>query len=127
MNAVILSIYCAAGLLMTRCSNPPKPFTEKRIVLANKQTIRIEELEMTITNRGCSRKWMTDNGGEKPYCDLQVKVDDSVYQFGDSFAPLFIRNFKLEIDKMNPMGREEDSVPPGGCRVIVKRLPDLSR
>ena len=112
---------------MTGCSNPPKPFTEKRIVLADKQTIRIEELDMTLTNRGCGRKWMMDKGGEKPYCGLEVKVEDSVYQFGDSFAPLFIRNLKLEIDKMNPWGREEDSVPPGGCRVIVKRLPDLSR
>jgi len=34
---------------------------------------------------------------------------------------------KLVIDKMNPRGKEENSMPPGGCRIIVTRLDDLSR
>ncbi len=82
---------------------------------------------MTIINAGCGRKWMTGNGGERPYCDLMVKMKDSVYRFGDSFEPLYIKNIKLVIDKMNPWGREEDSVPPGGCRIIVTKLDDISR
>jgi hypothetical protein len=70
---------------------------------------------------------MANNGSERPYCDLTVKMKDSIYRFGDSFDPLYIKNLKLVIDKMNPWGREEDSVPPGGCRVTVTRLDDLSR
>ena len=114
-------------MLMIGCMNPPKRFTEKRLVIASKESASIKELGMTITNGGCGRKWMTDNGGEKPYCDLTVNTKDSIYHFGDSFEPLYIKNIKLVVDKMNPWGREEDSVPAGGCRVIVTRLEDLSR
>jgi hypothetical protein len=106
---------------------PPEKFTEKRLVIASKQTVSIKELNLSITNGGCGRKWMTDNGGERPYCDLTVKMKDSTWRFGDSFDPLYINNLKLVIDKMNPWGRTEDSVPPGGCRIIVTRLDDLSR
>jgi hypothetical protein len=109
------------------CMYPPKKFTEKRLIIANKETASINELGMSITNGGCGRKWMTDNGGERPYCDITVKMKDSTWHFGDSFDPLYIKNLKLVIDKMNPWGREEDSVPPGGCRIIVSKLDDLSR
>ena len=106
---------------------PPERFTEKRLVIGSKQSARIDELGMTISNGGCGRKWMANNGGERPYCDLMVKWNDTTYRFGDSFEPLYIRNLRLVIDKMNPWGREEDSVPPGGCRIIITRLDDLSR
>jgi hypothetical protein len=109
------------------CMHPPKKFTERTLIIGSKQSASISELGMTITNGGCGRKWMADNGGERPYCDLTVKMKDSTYHFGSSFEPLYIRNIKLIIDKMNPWGREEDSVPAGGCRIIVKRLDDLSR
>ncbi len=109
------------------CMYPPKKFTEKRLVIASKETARINELNMTISNGGCGRQWMANNGGERPYCDLVVKIKDSTWHFGDSFEPLYINNLKLVIDKMNPWGREEDSVPPGGCRIIVTRLDDISR
>ena len=123
-------IYSLAGflfLVVSSCMYPPKKFTEKRLVIASKQTASIEELNMTITNSGCGRKWMTDHGGERTYCDIIVKVKDSIWHFGDSFDPLYIRNLRLLIDKMNPWGREEDSIPPGGCRIIITRLDDLSR
>ncbi len=109
---------------------PPKKFTEKRLVIANKQTVSIKELDMTITNNGCGRKWVVEDGkaaAERPYCDLVVKTKDSTWHFGDSFDPLYIKNLKLLVDKMNPWGREEDSVPPGGCRVIVTKQDILSR
>ena len=108
------------------CMHPPQRFSEKRIVIAAKQTVHVGEIGMTIINGGCGRKWM--NGGEeRPYCELTVKIKDSIYHFGQSFDPLYIRNYKLEIEKMNPWGREEDSVPPGGCRIHIVRLDDLSR
>src|SRR5436190_8291061 len=113
MPAVILLLLTGA------CMNPPKRFTEKRLVIASKGSARIEELNMTISNAGCGRKWMINNGGEKPFCDLMVKMNDSTYRFGDSFEPLYICNYKLVIDKMNPWGGWEDSVPPGGCRIII--------
>jgi hypothetical protein len=109
------------------CMYPPKKFTEKRLVIGSKRSVIISELDMTITNGGCGRKWMTGNGGERPYCELVVKIRDSTYRFGDSFAPLYIRNIKLVIDKMNPWGIEEDSVPAGGCRIIVTKLDDIAR
>jgi hypothetical protein len=121
-------IYSLTGiffLVVVGCMYPPKKFTEKRLVIASKETVRINELDMSITNGGCGRKWI--NGGERPYCDLVIKTKDSTWHFGDSFDPLYIKNLKLKIDKMNPWGRAEDSVPPGGCRIIVTRLDDLSR
>lgn len=105
----------------------PEEFKEKRIVIGSRQSVTISELKMTITNGGCGRQWMSDGGGESPYCDLEVKMPDSTYHFGNSFKPLFIKNLKLEIDKMNPWNVTEDSVPPGGCRIVVTKLPDLSR
>ena len=112
---------------MTGCMNPPERFTEKRLVIANKQSASIEELNLTITNNGCGRKWMTDKDGERSYCDLLVKIKDSTWHFGDSFDTLYIRNLRLLIDKINALSSEEDSIPPGGCRIIVTRLDDLSR
>lgn len=123
-------IYSLAGILFlvtAACMTPPEKFTEKRLVIGRKETVKIMELDMSITNGGCGRKWMANNGGERPYCELAVKVKDSTWHFGGSFEPLYIKNLKLVIDKMNPWGVEEDSVPPGGCRIIVTRLDDLSR
>ncbi len=126
----ILFIISFLFVAITACMYPPKKFTEKRLVIASKETVRINELDMTITNNGCGRKWIVEDGkaaGERPYCELIVTTKDSTWHFGSSFDPLYIKNLKLLIDKMNPWGREEDSVPPGGCRIIVTRLDDLSR
>ena len=128
-NAVIfISFFCFVAIIA--CMNPPKKFTEKRLVIASKKTVRINELNMSITNGGCGRKWISEDDKpayERPYCDLVVKVKDSTWHFGDSFSPLYIKDLKLVIDKMNPWGSEEDSVPPGGCRIIVTKLDEKSR
>lgn len=108
------------------CMYPPKKFTARTLVIEGKQSARIDELDMTITNGGCGRKWMVD-GGERPYCDLLVKVKDSTYRFGQSFDPLYIRNIKLVVDRMNPWGRMEDSIPAGACRIIVTKMDDIAR
>jgi hypothetical protein len=97
--------------------------------------VNINELNMSITNGGCGRKWIMEKGKEgediegyeRAYCDVMVKTKDSTWRFGSSFKPLYIKNLKLVIDRMNPWGSWEDSVPPGGCRIIVTRLDDLSR
>jgi hypothetical protein len=128
-KAVFISI--ASCFVMTiACMDPPKKFTEKRLVIASKETVRINELDMSITNGGCGRKWIVEDGhptSERPYCELDVKIKDSTWYFGNSFDPLYIKNLKLVIDKMNPWGAWEDHVPPGGCRIIVTKLDDLSR
>ncbi|HWR32449.1 MAG TPA: hypothetical protein VN451_02915 [Chitinophagaceae bacterium] len=108
----------------------PEKFTERRLIIASRQTEKIEELYMSITNGGCGREWISEDSKpayERAYCDLTVKLKDSTYHFGDSFSPLYINNLKLVVDKMNPWGKEEDSIPPGGCRIIVTRMEDISR
>ena len=128
-NAIFFIIVTSLVTTMA-CMYPPKNFKEKKLVIASKETVRINELDMTISNNGCGRKWIVEDdkaAGERPYCDLIVKINNSTWHFGSSFDPLYIKNLKLVIDKMNPSGREEDSVPPGGCCIMVTKLDDLSR
>lgn len=105
------------------CTQKAGNFTERSLVVKKDETVRIRELDMSITNKGCGRKWMVNNGGESPFCELEVKVSDSVYHFGNSFDSLVIKDLSLKIDKMNPWNVMEDSVPGGGCRIIVTKLP----
>ena len=128
MKQFIPVLLCS--LLAAACMSQPKQFKEKILVIADKETVKINELDMSITNNGCGRKWIAEEGKpafERAFCDIVVKLKDSVYRFGNSFSPLYIKNLKLMIDKMNPWGRAEDSIPAGGCRIIVTRLDDLSR
>lgn len=111
---------------LASCMYPDKNFTERSLVIARNETVFIKEIGLALTNKGCGRQW-TGEGTEKPYCGLEVKINDSVYHFGDSFEPFYIRNIELRIDKMNPWNVVEDSVPPGGCRVSIKKLADGSR
>lgn len=125
-----LSLAIFIGLL-TGCGQPPKPFTEKRVVIANQETVKVPELHLSITNNGCGRAWMSEEEGkpsyEKPFCDLVIKQNDSTIRAGKNFNPIYIGNVKIVVDRMNPWGREEDSVPAGGCRVIISKLPDNAR
>jgi hypothetical protein len=127
-------IYNLTGILflvVAGCMYPTKKFIEKRLVIARNETVRINELDMSITNSGCS--WGDYVG--RVYCVLIVKTKDSTWSFenhysplhGESFSPLYIKNLKLVIDQTNPWDQEQDSIPPGGCRIIVTRLDDLSR
>jgi hypothetical protein len=123
MRSLILIFFIA--MQFCSCMHSPSRFSEKKFVIGAKQTVRVAEIGMSVTNEGCGRKWIGNE--ERPYCDISVRFKDSIYHFGESFAPLFILNYKLEIEKMNPWGREEDSVPAGGCRINIVRLDDLSR
>lgn len=111
--------------ILTACGEPPPPFTEKQLVIGSKETIRIREIDLSITNNGCGRQW--EGEAEKPYCELVIKYKDSTFTAGDSFKPVYVGTIRIAIDKMNPWGRVEDSVPPGGCRIIVTKLPDTAR
>lgn len=111
---------------LTSCMYSPDKFTGRSLVIARNETVRIKEIGMILTNKGCGRQW-TGDGAEKPYCELEVKLNDSVYHFGDSFEPFYIRNIELRIDRMNPWNVVEDSLPPGGCRVSIVKLADGSR
>ena len=111
--------------LLAGCMHPPEPFTTRRLLLARNETVQLPQIGLTITNRGCGRQWEGD--AERPYCDLELRSGDSIYRFADSFAPLYIRNIEIRMDKMNPWNVVEDSVPPGGCRLIVTKGPDSSR
>lgn len=113
-------------LLEAGCSSQPKEFTEKKSVIASGKTVRIKELGISITNKGCGRKWIAENGkpeSEIPYCELIIKHGDSSLFTSAAFAPLYIGEAQVRMDKINPWGREEDSVPAGGCRVVVRRSP----
>lgn len=117
--------FAAFLFLIIGCSNPSKPFTERRIVIASKQTIKVPELNLLITNNGCGRKWISDGDKpayETPFCGLDIKRDDITLHGGGDFKPIYIGNAEITIDKMNPWGAAEDSVPPGGCRVLVRQV-----
>ena len=82
--------------------------------------MKIKELDLSITNNGCGRQW--ESGSEIPYCELIIKCKDSTIYAGSNFKPVYIGNIEIKLDRINPWGREEDSVPPGGCRVWVRKL-----
>jgi hypothetical protein len=112
-------------ILLEGCSNAAKDFTERRIVVGSKQTVKVKELGLSITNYGCGRKWESadgKNGIEKPYCELEIQYKDSIINAGNDFKPILIGDAQIQLDKINPWGKEEDSIPPGGCRLLVKKV-----
>lgn len=111
---------------MLSCMSQPKKFTEKKFLLTAKETVHINELGITITNPGCGRQWISEKDKpafERAYCDITVKTNDTTWYLKDS---LFIKNIRLVLDRINPWGSMEDSIPPYGCRIIVTNLGDLS-
>ncbi len=125
MKQFLPSIFLIACMIAAGCSNPPKPFTEKRYTIASKETLKISELNMTITNNGCGRKWISEGDQpsyERAYCDLVIKRNETTLHAGEDSRPVYIGDIEIDIEKMNPWGREEDSVPPGGCRLRVRRV-----
>lgn len=113
--AITACLFVVAG-----CNRPTKPFSEKKLIIATNQTVKIKELDLSITNNGCGRQW--ESGSERPYCELIIKHKESTINAGNSFEPVHIGNIEITIDKMNPWGRQEDSVPAGGCRLLVRKL-----
>ncbi len=119
--AILACFFTVAGC----SSQPQKEFTKKKLVIASKETVKVNELNLSITNNGCGREWFSEKGKpayEKAFCDLIIKWKDSTIHAGDSYKSVYFGNIEVKLDKMNPWGREEDSVPPGGCRVWVRKL-----
>lgn len=115
-------VFCCS---IASCMNPPEPFTEKRIIVAGKSTVTISEVNLQITNNGCGRKWESEGDEpayEKPFCELIFKRNGTTVHGGSDFKPIYIGNIHVEIEQINPWGRTEDSIPPGGCRILVKRM-----
>jgi hypothetical protein len=126
MKSAIQTFAIAACFFITAgCgSQPKKEFTEKKLVIALKQTVKVKELDLTITNNGCGREWISEKGQpayESASCDLIIKWKDSTINAGNSYKSVYFGNIEVKLDKMNPWGREEDSVPAGGCRVWVRK------
>ena len=118
--AIATCFFVAGG-----CSYPPKPFVERKIVIGNNETVKVPELNLSITNNGCGRKWVSDDGKpmyEKPFCGIVAKQKDSTITGGGDFKPIYVGNVEITIEKMNPWGVVEDSVPPGGCRVLIRKV-----
>lgn len=111
--------------IFAACQSRPEPFGSKRLVIAAKETVKLSQIDLTLTNNGCGREW--GDGFERAFCDLVIKTKDSTVHLSNSSKPLYLGLLRIEIDRMNPWGKEEDSIPPGGCRVVVTRLPDNSR
>jgi hypothetical protein len=112
-------------IIVTGCGNSTKDFTERKLVIANKQTVKVKELGLSITNYGCARQWESADGKtgtEKPYCELEIQYKDSIINAGSDFKPIYIGDAVIQMDKINPWGKEEDSIPPGGCRLWVKKV-----
>jgi hypothetical protein len=126
MKPLIIIIAVTACFIMAGgCNSQPKEFTKKKLVIASKETLKVKQLDLSITNNGCGRKWIVEGdkpGYETPYCDLVIKNKDSIIHAGSNFDPVYIGNIEITLDKINPWGREEDSVPPGGCRIWVRKV-----
>jgi len=112
-------------LLANSCKNSATNFADRKLIIASKETVMVKELGLTLTNYGCGRQWQSEdgkNGIEKPYCNLEIKYKDSIINAGKDFNPIFIGDAEIKLDKINPWGVEEDSIPPGGCRILIKKF-----
>ena len=124
-SALSIIVITACFFIAAGCSSQSKPFTERKIVIASQQTVKVPELNLSITNNGCGRKWLSEKDKpsyERPYCDLIIKQKDSTVTGWGDFKPIYIGNVEISIEKMNLWGVFEDSVPPGGCRVLVRKI-----
>lgn len=107
------------------CGLPDPPFKEGRYIIASKQTVRVPELDLSVTNNGCGRRWINEGGQpayESEFCELLIKYKDSTISAGKNDAPVIIGNAKIQLDQVNSESQEEDSIPPAGCRVIITKL-----
>ncbi len=125
MKSLLPLFVITVCIAFTGCSERVKPFTERRIIVGSKQTVKISELGLTITNNGCGRKWVSDGENplyEKAYCDIVLEREGKTITAGKDSDPVYFGDLEIDIERMNPWGREEDSVPAGGCRLWVKRV-----
>lgn len=97
----------------------------KYIIRAN-ETVRIQGRSVQVTNKGCGRKWISNNNQpafESAYCDIVIKSDDSTINTSGDNDPYYIDDLEIMVDRMNPWGAMEDSVPAGAIRIAVQQSP----
>ena len=111
-------------LCITTCSER-QSFTQETFIIRKNQTIKLGQLDLSITNNGCGRKWVSSGDGqteERPYCEILVKRGNKQVYIGNDFEPIYIGNLLIRLEQINPWQREEDSIPPEGCKLLVKLL-----
>lgn len=114
---IFLSFYSLAS-----CSDR-ETFREGSFIISSNQTKKISGLDLSITNNGCGRKWITEEnkpGYEVPFCDLHISRGEKTIIAGNDYKPVYLGNVEVTLEKINPWNRTEDSIPPGGCKVHVK-------
>lgn len=130
MNLIKYAVLLYSFLIaISSCSSSTNNFTDTSIIIKKGETIKVKGLGLKITNNGCGREWVSGSDGdayEKPVCGLKYVMDDSVKYAGDSFKPVYFGNIEIEIDQMNVWNKEEDSIPPGGCRLKIRKLEQSS-
>jgi hypothetical protein len=122
MRIALWVIVVANSLLLSSCKTPAQPFTEQRYVVASKETVKISALDLSITNNGCGRKWISEGDQpsfERAYCDVVIKRGNKTVNAGSDRDTVYIGDVSIKIERMNPWGAVEDSIPPGGCRIWV--------
>jgi hypothetical protein len=116
---------CLYFFMISGCKKADKKeFTEKMITIAANDSVSIKEIDLTVINQGCGREWYKMDGehsGERPYCELLIRHKDLSRAVSQRSDPIYIGEVEILVDKINPWGREEDSIPPGGCRLLVRR------
>ncbi len=112
------------------CGDRYRVFEDQRLIIPVNKTIRVKGADLSITNKGCGRKWMATEGKpayEQPYCSLELRYNGKTSLFSEGYGPFYAGEMEVRIEKMNPWGGEEDSIPPGGCRVLVRKVPGTHR
>ena len=112
-------------LLLTQSCTSQKDINDTLVIVKRGETIKIKELDLKITNKGCGREWVSSNNGEsseKPVCELTYVLGDSTKYGGNSYKPVYFRDIEIKIEKMNVWNKEEDGVPAGACRLWIRKL-----
>src|SRR5689334_3406589 len=105
-----------------RCHSPVV-FTEKVYFLNHDDSIYVNDLNVSIVNKGCGRQWRSGKGGppfETVWCLIQVRHKNEPVQVLNSEGKIYSGEAEITVEKVNPGGAIEDSIPPGGCRIRVK-------
>ena len=121
LPAYTIGLLLTASLISCNGKGQTKTGMDKKIIVGKEKTVQVKEAGITITNEGVGREF--GESGERPFYHISVKKGDSTYRFPQKFEALYVDDLQLQMDKVNPWEREEDSVPPGGCRIHIQRSP----
>jgi hypothetical protein len=127
MRAILFGTICL--LTFSGCQEPVQ-FTEKDYVLTSGDSLYVSELKITIHNKGCGTKWISEkdrSAYEVPYCSLEIRQDNEQVQYLNNNEPVYAGEAEVRIGKINPWGRPQDSLPAYSCMVMVKKVAGTHR